>query len=210
MALGPQSLTRPTSVSIFKQDPVGLGQAMAFLLSNVSIPSPNVVRFDGTESETETITFTPAEERTLEAFATTGLRKDPEVFTVSGILTATPPGIIGIGLSFGSRWVRRDITAYQRLLAIAELREPVIVVLRERSLPSMSIVAVSRTKTPTHGDALRVGVTFRESRIVSPATVLAVVDLAAHLAGAASSTDLGAQGTTAASVPADVAAGGLG
>lgn len=208
----PQSeFIRPTSVTVFKRDPAGLGLAAAFLLSNTAAPSSARARFDLTENETETLTFDAIDEPMEQGIAATiATIKGPDVFVASGILTATPLDLFGVLGAFGSI-VRRDLTEYQRFVALAEAREPVIVVARERAFPSMAIAQIVRTKAPGDGNSVRLQVTFRQTRIVLPAGVVELVDLNSLLMGASSSADAGTQGAANADgLPADVLAGGLG
>lgn len=203
-------LARANSVTIFKSDPAGLNQALAFILSGFAIPSDQRARFDVTDSETETLTFTPIRERVEKGLAVTiGTTANPVTFSASGILTATPLGLEAVFGVFGAL-VRRDLEEYKRFVEIAQAREPVWVINRERPLPPMLITRIARTKGPDTGNSVRLAVDFEEARIVSPLGVVQIVDLDSYLAGAASSSPAGTQGTTVANVPPDVAAGGMG
>lgn len=211
MAQIPQSqFIRPTSVSVFRADPSGLGLAAAFLLTSTDVPSDSRARFDATESEVETVSYTPISERIEAGIVTYATLRNPDVVVISGVITATPLGLLGVPLGAFGSIVRRDLSEFRRFKAIADAREPVIVVAREGAWPSMLITQIQRSKVPDDGNSVRLSVTFQEVRIVTPAGVVDLVDFDSILAGAASSTDIGTQTSASAQVPADVAAGGLG
>jgi hypothetical protein len=203
-------LARASSVTVFARDPAGLNAALAFILSATSFPSDKRARFDATDSETEELSFTPIQERVEAGLAATiGTVANPERFSASGVLTATPLGLESVLGAFGSL-VRRDLQEYQRFVMLARQREPVVVVTRERTFASMAIRRIVRSKVPTTGNSVRLTVDFEEVRIISPLGVVQLVDLEALLAGASSSSDGGTQGSPVADVPPDVAAGGMG
>lgn len=208
----PQSqFIRPTSVTVFRRDPAGLGLVQAFLVTGTATPSDARARFDMTESEVETHTFTPVRERMEKGIAATiATIEDPVSFTVTGVLTASPLGYINLAFGLFGSIVRRDISEYRRFLAMGKAREPVIVVAREGSWPSMAITSIVRSKVPSDGNSVRVAVSFEECRIVSPAGVIELVDLESLAVGAGSSSDMGTQSANTPNLPADIAAGGLG
>lgn len=183
------SLARPNSVSIFADDPVSRSKLAAFVLTNAVVPSKSRVRLDlttaGGVSHTYSLSRNP-----VESTVVTKIRRAPERLTVSGTLSATPLGFAG---AFGALHsiVRRDLKERDKLVAIADRGQPVIVVTPWGVFASMGIESL----TEDHPGAEKVDltITFGRILIVSEILVEATIDLDALLAGAPADAPLGSQ-----------------
>lgn len=208
MSIDLARLARPNTVSIFADDPTARGAVIALIIENVAIPDRLRVRLDlsqsGAISRRYAISRSPLERATTDA-----IRREPLAFTIAGTLSATPLGAAAAVLgSFGS-FIRRDLRERDKLTALADRREPVILVTPwTNPLDSMAIAGIDES----HGGGNKVDLTiaFEEIRIVDPLTVRGVTDLDTLLAGAPDSVELGPQPIEQIVSPADLAGGGLG
>lgn len=193
------SVIRPNTASIFASDPLTKGKIVAFILKNVIVPVPGRVRLDLMQSVSVTRRATPARSP-LEALTVDNIKREPKSISISGSLSATPLGAIGVVLgSFGSM-VRRDLREVKKLRAYMESGEPLILVTPSEVHESVALTSLQETHA---GDnKVELSLSFEEVRIVSPLTIAGVFDLDVILAGAGSTTPLGSQPAPEFDIPA--------
>lgn len=200
------SLIRPNSVAIFRKTPADVGKVLAFILSDVAIPSGKRVRFDLSKSRDHgkayDVTSNPVERATSD-----NIIKQPDTLDLVGRLSANPLGFAGAAALLGTlgAFVRRDLIEVEKLRKIADEREPVIVVTPERTYPSMAITSMRERYDDSTGNGVLLTLSLREIKIVSPFTVAGVVDTDQLLATAFESQNMGSQAPVAVPDP-----GGLG
>lgn len=198
------TLRRPNTASIFRSDPATLGSIVSVILQDVAISGPNRVRLDLMKSASVNRRSTVARSP-IERFVGDNIQIEPASITVTGSLSATPLGPIASRLGGFGSIVRRDLIEMRRLYSFQDLGEPCVLVLPMRIYPSVAITNIA--ETGNGANKVDVAITFEEIQIINPLTVAGALDLDAILAGSATTTNAGAQGTT--EVVADVG-GGLG
>lgn len=198
---------RPNTATIFADDPLARGKVLAFILENVPVPSRSRVRLDLMKGGQVSRRYTPARSP-VEPKVVDHVKREPITVTIQGSLSATPLGLVGAALgSFGSI-VRRDLRELAKIQALADDREPVIVVAPWATYTSMAITSVDESHPGSNKVDLSLG--FEEIMIIDPLSVVGVLDLDALLAGAFESVSVGAQPAASVPAPAGLAAGGLG
>jgi hypothetical protein len=199
------ALSRPNTATIFADDPAKRGKLLAFVLTNVSLPSKTRGRFDlltgGTVSRRWSASRSP-----LERFTVDDIKAEPLAITISGSVSATPLELFGALGTLGSI-IRRDLAEASKLAALFALREPLVVVTPWGVFPSMH---GSIDESHGAGNKVDLTISLEEIRIVSQLTIEALVDLDTILAGGLTETDLGIQPVEQVTSPADLVAGGLG
>jgi len=197
------TLLRPNTVSIFAGDPASKGKVVAFLLKDVAVPVPGRVRLDLMRQVSASSRATAARSP-VERVVADNIRMEPRTVTVTGQLSATPLGVLGVVLgSFGSI-VRRDLRELAKLRRIQERREPVVLVTPGEVFSSMSM-SIDESHVGDH--RVELTLTFEEIRIVSPLSLIGELDLNAMFGGAASAQQVGGQPTELVTAPAGVAGG---
>lgn len=196
---------RPGTASIFANDPTALGRVVTFILTDVAIPVPGRVRLDLLRG-VNVNRPSEAARSPLERVVTGNIRRLPESVTITGQLSATPLGLLARSLGGFGQIIRRDLRELDKLRAIQDACEPVILLLPQRVYPSM---AMSIVEAHDGSNKVELTLSFEEVRIVSPLQVTGTVDLDTVLAGAQSEANMGAQPTEVVTAPAGVA-GGLG
>lgn len=190
-------LVRPSSVAIFRKKPSEIGYVVAFILSEIGIPSSKRVKMDLSTSRTHNKTFR-ATRNPVESSTASAILRDPEVFSVTGRLSANPLGAFGAAAVLGTlgSLVRRDLIEVGKLRAIADEREPVVVVTPERVYTSMAITSMSEVYDKASGNGSILSLTFQEIRIVSPVTLSGVVDVDTLVAAQMETLNMGTQSPT--------------
>lgn len=125
--------------------------------------------------------------------ATSNVRAELRMLTITGVLAAAGPMVIGSG---ATRFARLDAVRFANLTAMANQRRPVMVVTPRHSLAKAFITSLPGSWAPTDGDSQPVTITFLEARVVSSATIAAFVDVDASPVGNNRSSGGGAGGTT--------------
>jgi hypothetical protein len=193
------SVIRPNTASIFASDPVTKGKVVAFILKNVAIPVPGRVRLDLTQAVSVNRRVTLARSP-VERVVVDNIRTEPRTISVTGSLSATPLGAIGVVMGSFGALIRRDLRETKKLRMFLESGEPVILVTPSEVHESVAITSLQETHS---GDnKVELSMTFDEVRIVSPLTIAGVFDLDVILAGSNSTTALGSQPTTEFEIPA--------
>lgn len=199
------ALARPNTATIFADDPAQRGKLLAFVLTNVALPSKSRGRFDlltgGSVSRRHTASRSP-----LERFTIDDIKAEPLAITITGSISATPLELMGALGTLGSV-IRRDLREAEKIAYLFALHEPLVVVTPWGVFPS-----VHGSIDEQHGQGNKVDLTIslEEIRIVSQLTIEALVDLDTILAGGLTETDLGIQPVEQVSAPADLPVGGLG
>jgi len=190
------------TVSFYRLDPTGtvpiepLGDLVPPLGSDR-------VTFDMIDSEdgeqSYSVTLNPLQDFTS---ATSNIHREPKRRTFSGTLIGGVDvalvGAFGLagapGLGGG---MRNDLRKLEVLEAMAERREPVMVVSPRKSFAKAWIEMIGDSWTPELGPNSMVSVSIVEARIVSPLAAGAVVpDVAASLTGNNRKASVGSQSTT--------------
>jgi hypothetical protein len=162
--------------------------------------NPNKVSFDVTDSEDESNNYTVTN-NALQDFtdASSNVHKELEEVTFSGTLVSSidlgPLGSVGTGgvPGFGGS-LRADLLRYANLKALADAREPILVVSPRISKPRMLITFLGRSWSPDLGENTLVTITVREARIVNPLDLQpSVPDVANSFTGNNSAASVGTQ-----------------
>lgn len=136
--------------------------------------TPLRVTFDLIDSEDISLNYTVTE-HTLQDFsnATSNVHRDLQRFTISGIMTSSLqiPTPVPVPATAGGS-VRFDLVRIANLEAIAETKQPVMVVTPRFALRCF-IENISRPWSPDVGENTEVSITCVEARILSPASDLA-------------------------------------
>lgn len=190
------------TVSFYRLDPTGnvpiepLGDLVPALGSDR-------VTFDMIDSEdgeqTYAITMNALQDFTS---ATSNVHREPKRRTFSGTLIGgVDVALVGsFGLSGApglGGGMRNDLRKLEALEAIAERREPIMVVSPRKSFPRAWIETIADSWTPELGPNSMVTISIVEARIVSPLQANAVVpDVASSLTGNNRKTSVGSQSTS--------------
>lgn len=187
------------TATIYKINAAGIPTATLIELANPF--SPNKVGFDVVDSEdfsrTYTVTTNPLQDFTS---ATSNVHKNLDSMTVSGTLISSIDipfigsiGVPGIPGGFGGG-LRSDLLKLKTIYAIADTREPVMIVSPRQDMPRAFIESVSTGWNPDTGENTLVTITFKEARIVSPLGADAVLpDVASSFTGNNQITGFGTQ-----------------
>jgi len=191
------NLTQPRTASIFAQAP---GRPfVAFVLSQLSIPSADRVSLDLAETEDVKRSY-QVSRNPIEPLSVQNKLRNPDTLTLTGMLTAHPlfSPLSGAGLA---RLDKRELAKLRALFEGAVL----FIVTPERSYKNMAGIEIHERYDDTTGDGVALTLTFEEVQFVTPGLVESELDLDQLGVGAGSETDLGPQS------PASVAdPGGLG
>lgn len=196
------ALVRPNTVSIFASDPATLGKVAAFVLTNVVAPVPGRVRLDLMHS-VSAASRVAVPRSPVERLVADNIRREPRTLTVTGSLSATPLGLLASQFGAAGSFVRRDLRELAKLRELQASREPVVVVTPAEIFQSMAM-QIDEAHTGDH--KVELTLSFEEIRIVSPLSLLQL-DLDTILAGAGSSSNIGAQPTEVVAAPSGVAGG---
>lgn len=193
------NFTSPNSVTIFATPPGN--KFAAFVLSSLSIPTPNRVRLDLAESEnwrrTYTLTRNPVERMTAQSRI-----KNPDTISIVGMLSAHPLNspLAVAGLARLDRFMLLQL--HQILGNPATVA---FIVTPDRKCANMVCTSISETNDDTTGHGTALALDFEEILIATPGLVSSTLDLEAMALGASSTSDMGP--TTPVDVPDP---GGLG
>lgn len=172
--------------------------------------SPFSAGFDVAEQVAITKRYTITQ-NTLLNFATTtsNAHKELDIGTISGIISATPiggfaprPPTLGI--------FRRDLLVASIIEGMAATRLPHLVITPDWTMPRAFFETITRTAGAADGEVVRMSITFKEARIISPTLAAGNVNAAAMTGGAQQTTAGGAQGGAAVATPDALAGGALG
>ena len=187
------------NATIYRINAAGIPVAGILELANPF--SPNKVGLDVVDSEDFTRSYSVTE-HAMQDFtsSTSNVHKNLDTMTVSGTLISSIDvpfigsiGIPGIPGGFGGG-LRADLIKMSTLYAIADEREPVMIVSPRQDMPRALIESISTGWNPDTGENTLVTINFREARIVSPLGANAVLpDVAASFTGNNAVSGLGAQ-----------------
>ena len=206
------SFIRPKTVSIFAAPFTGkFGGAVKtrftqFLIEDARIQSPDRVSFDLSKSRSRSQRY-QWPRSPIESITVDNVIKDPRVVNISGTLSATPLGFLSgavLAGAFGAI-VRRDIQILEKLHALADRGEPLMVVAPEFSESSMGIVSIDDRHG--EGNKIEISMVLEKVRIVSPLLVEGAIDLDSLLSGVFSEESIGSQAVTSVPEPAGLAGG---
>lgn len=187
------------TASFFRLDPTGR-VPIEPLIDLVPSFSPNRVVLDMIDNEVSPREYMVTR-NALQDFtsASTNVHKELESMTVTGTLVSSIAlpliGSVGLGgiPGFGGG-LRLDMLKLAALEALADRREPIMIVTPRKSFPKCFIQSIVPTWTPETGDNTILAVTVVEARIVNPLSAEAVLpDLAGSFTGNNDSTGAGAQ-----------------
>lgn len=219
--------------SIFRLDPTGT-LPLEPLIDIVPGLTPLRTTFDMIDNETLTLEYDITEHAVQGHLAgtpaeiTSHIRKRLEKLTVAGTLAAkfqptvtpvipglpvvqaTPPILPGVPFQPSMPpqpdvLVRLDLLRFENLKAIADAERPVMVVTPRYTMIPAGIELVSENWSPPLGEQLKVQVSFKEVRVVTPIAVDAVADYGEMLPGnnADASGGAAAQDVSASVTPGD-------
>lgn len=186
------------TASFYRLDAAGL-MPVEPIADLVPAFSPRRVVLDMVDSEDVELSF-EVTTNALQDFrdATSNVHKSLDRMTISGTLVSSidlaligsvgTGGIPGIGGG-----LRADLLRLENLEAMANRREPVMVVTPRRSFARAIIESVSPSWTPDTGDNMLVTISIVEARIVSPLTGTIVPDVAGSTTGNNAVASVGAQ-----------------
>ena len=106
------------------------------------------------------------------------VRRMPEALDVEGLITDTPIGILSTPIFAG-----RAVNNFNRLLAFAQERQPVLVATSLRIYENMIITRVVATRGVDSGSSIPVSISFREIRVAQALVELPGVAAAAAAVG---------------------------
>lgn len=164
--------------------------------------TPNRVTMDLIDSEDISLNYTVTE-NALQDFsnATTNVHRELQRFSISGVMASTlqiplavPVPLVPV--TVGAAFVRFDLLRIANLQAIADRKEPVMVVTPRFSLAKCFIENISRPWSPELGVNTEVTISCIEARILSPGQSAAIPDYAAQLPGNGQATGGGNQAGT--------------
>lgn len=172
--------------------------------------TPYSAGLDVAESVSKTTNYTITANPLLNfATTTSNAHKELETASVSGIISATPiGGFLPPPPTFGI--FRRDMLVAAVIENMAAQRRPILVVTPDWVMPRAFIESISRTADASDGEVVRLSITFREARVISPALAAGNIAAAAMLAGAIATATAGAVAGKAMETPAALAGGALG
>lgn len=176
------SFVRPTTVTIFANDPVNQAKTLAFILGDITNldTSKQHVSMDYTRSIVSDSTYTVTRSPVEKVYADNIVR-NPERLTVQAILSANP---IGRGIAanataqtgaFGSV-VRLDLEKLKILKDLAKAREPVFVVTPVKGYNNMAITGIRETHTGAN--QVELSMSFEEVQVLSPILKPTIFDAA--------------------------------
>lgn len=132
--------------------------------------TPLRVTLDIVDSESMTLTY-DVTEHAVQSFldVTTNVKKRLRGMTITGTFGGTPPllPLIGGVPPVPGSFARLDILRLNTLQAIADAREPIMVVTPRHSMHRAIITSVSDSWGPADGEQMAVTVTLKEARLVS-------------------------------------------
>lgn len=212
--VGPGEVVKLRSVTILRFDPRNPGNVARFFLLNSSmdLKSGDRVRFDVTRTQNHTRSYRktqrPIVAGRLGAKVTDHVRREPDRFSLQGLLTDTPlqmPAAAQALVQWPFQSRAHDL--YTQLEELADEREPVFVATSLKYYDSMVITRISCPRDANTGKAVVVDMELEEARIVSPFNMAEIVDLDSILYGSDRVVDGGSQSTEAFSGGADLASG---
>lgn len=180
------------TASFFRLDPTGTVPVEPVLDLRPAF-TPNRITMDMVDSEDVSRNFIITT-NALQDFtsATSNNHRDLIRMTVSGtLISGIPLPLVG---QVGFAGLRADLLKVANLEALADAREPVMVVTPRVSLPKAFIESVSRSWTPDLGENTLITVTLVEARIVNPLSADdAIPDVAGSNTGNNQTSAAGAQ-----------------
>lgn len=196
--------TGTRTTTIFKLSANGVTAVSALLDVGLALDDDRAA-FDVVSSESFSanydVTVNPLQDLSN---AQSNIHAAPKQITVSGLLinSLDLPMVGSIGLPAipgfsGAPGVRLDLARLKTLQAIADSREPVMVVTPRHSLAKASILSLESSWEPGDGESIRVSITLQEFRVVTPKSAVgALADVANSATGNNRVTDVGAQSST--------------
>lgn len=192
------------TATLYRLDPTGR-LPVARLGEIFGAFNPNKISIDMITSEGGS-TVSRTTDHSLESYAdaTTAIRREPETRTIGGLLTSTIPiplvggvgagGILsGIQSVFGVG-LRPDLIMLANLRAMQARGEPVAVATPRWSRSPVWITSIADSWAPGAGESIRISITVKDARILSPLDAGAVVpDLGSIEGGNYASGDAGYQ-----------------
>lgn len=188
------------TASFYRLDPFGnpIGA-----VSIGGLPNPNKTSFDMIDSEQSSMGFTITDNAMQDVSdATSNNFRKMATMTLTGTLVSGFSfgllGSIDIGSLPGfSGTLRSDLQRLQALRALAELREPIMVVTPRITFPRCMIEDLTDNWDPSLGESTTVSVLLKESRIVNSLLSTSLIpDVASMNAGSVVPSPMGSQGGT--------------
>lgn len=171
-----------STASFFKLTPLGV--PFEPLIDVVPGVTPFRITFDMVDNENVTHSYDVTEHAVQTFFdVTSNVRKRLVKVAITGTLSAVPP-LLPIGaIPVPGSFLRLDLLRIQNLEALADSREPIMVVTPRFGLPKCIIADVSRNWNPGMGESSQVSIALTEARIVSPLTGITEADFPAQAPG---------------------------
>lgn len=155
-----------TTCSVFRLDPLGIAalEPIADILPGVT---PLRVTFDMVDGETAIYEY-DVTEHAIQAFAdvTTNVHKRLEMITITGTLGALPP-LLPVGAVPTPPGLRLDLVRTTNLKAIADSRDPIMLVTPRVGLAKAFITSIQQVWSPPSGNSTVVTLVVKEARLVS-------------------------------------------
>ena len=202
MSITAGKVPKVRSVTIIRSDPLpGAGAAVqqaaraarfvaAIGLLVVRRETPDLLFTDVSTSQTHSYEFSATTNPIQDgATVTDHVRRMPEALDVDGLIVDTPLGILPPTPIFASRASNN----FQKLLAFAQERQPVVVATSLRIYENMLITRVVAARGVDSGSSIPVSISFREIRIAQALVELPAVAEAAAAVGAIPPTQAGQQ-----------------
>lgn len=154
--------------SILRLDPLGVAP-LEQVLDIVPGLSPLRVTFDTVDNESATYEYDVTEHPVGSvADITSNVRKRLESITISGTLSRAPPLLPVPPPALPSSVLQLDLLRFRNLKAIADARQPIMLVTPRVGLPRALITSLQEQWTPADTESIAVTITVREARLVSP------------------------------------------
>jgi len=174
---------------------LGAETASFFALSPIGVPfeplldlipgvTPFRITFDMVDSESISHSYDVTSHAVQTFFdVTSNVRKQLETITITGTLSAVPP-LLPIGaIPVPGSFLRLDLLRIANLRALADKRQPIMVVTPRFGLPKCIITDINHTWNPAMAESSQVSISLTEARIVSPLTGLTEADFPAQAPG---------------------------